>query len=134
MKYGLFLIIILLAVGGCSFTQDDAESDAITQSFNNFVGALVKEDWRAAYDLRSISLNQSYPFEEFIKDCEQDKDYYKVTWRGAFLSNISVTEKKDASARVKLGNGSESIIDFIKEDNIWKINRLGTKIIPRSGP
>jgi len=134
MKYiNLLSIAVILLFINCISTSDDpkvntADIEPIKKSFTTFADAMVKGDLKAAYDLTGGLYRKFQPYADFEREYNQNKEYLVLRFQGAFLSNISAVEN-EATARLKYGTAEETIVEFIKEGNIWKIKRMGRRLI-----
>ena len=135
---GFIVLIGLLAIGclgGCvsSETQSDPsvvdsavikERNSINAAFSNVCRLMLNGETKTVYD-KYLSKNprelQSY--EEFAKEYETNRKFWLELFNGAMLKHIAPVDKL-ASALVLWGNGKSSLIEFSKEDGVWKINYL----------
>jgi hypothetical protein len=100
------------------------EKQAIAKNFNIVCKAMLRGDIETVYQkYLSSSLQNLSSYDEFVKDYNLNKENYLVLFKGAVLKQIS-PENDLASVIVVWGNGEGEIIEFSKENNIWKIRSL----------
>jgi hypothetical protein len=103
---------------------DKTEVDLIIKHFNTVCYSILRGDTKAIYDnYLSSSIKESQTYDEFVRDYYSNKETYNKLFSGAILKQIS-PEEKMASAIVVWGSGESSLIEFVKENNTWKINHL----------
>ena len=101
-----------------------ADEDAVIKHFNAVCYSILKGDTKTVYDeYLSASIQKSQSYDEFVNDYNTNKENYIKLFSGAILKQIS-PEDKLASAIVVWGSGEHALIEFAKENNIWKINHL----------
>jgi hypothetical protein len=134
MRYiPLLAVAVFLLSISCISTSDapkvnTADIEPIKKSFSTFIDAMVKGDVKKAYSFTSGIYRKIQSYEEFETDYNKNKADLLLRFQDAFLSNISAVEN-EATARLKYGTGEETIIEFMKENNIWKIKRMGRRLI-----
>jgi len=111
----------------------------IIKNFNSVCYAMLKEETQEVYDTYlSAACQGNQSLDDFLKEYETNKPYWKSLFSGAILKQISPVDNM-ASAIVVWGTGDSVLIEFAKEKDIWKINALrepisifrGTSITPK---
>ena len=110
-------------------TEDKAEISSIKKSFDTLSQAMVDGKLEIAYGLLSATYKLNVPYEQFVKDYNEGRNILVMRYKGASPSNISI-DRNQATARIDCGTGEKVIFNFIKEDNVWKIDRRGERTIP----
>lgn len=132
MKIIIATIFMLLLLSQCVSTPADkpilivkkSTVDAIIKDFNVICYSMLKGDTQTIYaKYLSSSIQDSQSYDEFVTDYETNKETYKRLFSGAILKQIA-PEDNLASAIIVWGNGDSALIEFIKENSIWKINHL----------
>lgn len=133
MKIVIATIFISLLLSQCVSTPVDkpgivvekATVDAIIKDFNAISYSMLKGDTKTVYaKYLSTSIQNSQSYDEFVSDYNANKETYIRLFSGATLKQISSPEGNLVSTIVLWGNGESAVIEFIKENNIWKINHL----------
>jgi len=103
---------------------DKAEVNAVIKHFNEACYSILKGDTKTVYDkYLSASIQKAQSYDEFVNEYNTNKENYIKLFSGAILKQIS-PEDKLTSAIVVWGSGESALIEFAKENNIWKINHL----------
>jgi hypothetical protein len=107
-----------------SIVIDKEAVESVVKNFNGVCYGMLKGDTKTVYDkYLSISVQNNQSYDDFVKDYDSNKETYNKLFSGAILKGVA-TEDKLASAIVVWGTGESSVIEFIKENNTWKINFL----------
>lgn len=137
MKIVIATIFILLLLSQCVSTPADkpilivkkSTVDAIIKDFNTICYSMLKGDTQTIYaKYLSSSIQDFQSYEEFVNDYEANKETYKRLFSGAILKQIA-PEDNLASAIIVWGNGDSALIEFAKENNIWKVNHLRGPVV-----
>ncbi len=126
----LLIAILAITLPDCAGTNGSNSSEAISlkQSFKKLSDAMVKGELETAYNLLSTSYKLSHPFEKFCADYQADKDALITQFKNASLTTVAV-EGNNATARVRWGTGDDQVLDFLNENNIWKLSRKSQRRI-----
>ncbi|HLD35746.1 MAG TPA: hypothetical protein VJC37_03415 [Planctomycetota bacterium] len=138
MRQSFIVLIGLCAIGclgGCvsSETQSDPsvidsvvikERNSINAVFSNICRLMLNGEIKTVYDkYLSKKPRELQGYEEFANEYEANRKSWQELFNGAMLKHIAPVDKI-ASAVVLWGNGDSSLMEFSKEDGVWKINYL----------
>ncbi|MDI6733043.1 MAG: hypothetical protein QME51_02760 [Planctomycetota bacterium] len=130
--FTILSIILSLLLSGCVSSTPAPRIDKsiikeqrlIDDNFKTICNLMLKGKISTVYDKYfSGSLKNLQSYDEFVKGYNENKKSWDLLFKGAILKQIS-PEEKLASAIVVWGTGETSLIEFFKEDKIWKINFL----------
>lgn len=125
-------LISLVVLSGCATTSSSNTSSLqdikdVNNAFTQFSKYMIEGKLDQAYKCLSTAYQSREPYESFVKNY-QDNPSLPLSYRNAFLSNISV-DGREASAQINWGTGEKGLFVFIKEGPTWKIGPKGSKSI-----
>ncbi|MBI4835284.1 MAG: hypothetical protein HY811_10790 [Planctomycetes bacterium] len=126
----LLLAILALILPDCAGTKGSSsvETSGIKQSFNKFSDAMVKGELETAYNLLSSSYKMAQPFDDFCAEYNENKEFLVIQYKNASLTTVAI-EGNNATARVRWGTGEDQVLDFLNENDTWKISRKSQRRI-----
>ncbi|MBI3099658.1 MAG: hypothetical protein HYY93_15725 [Planctomycetes bacterium] len=135
---GLALAMATLTLGcGAGGANHKRAKPALTgdstpqKTFARYNESVLKGDLRTAYDLTSSASRARNSYEQFCRDYQENKAIWDVRLKGAMLSVVSIDDDGlNASGKVIFGDGLSGVVDFVREEGIWRENRFYPINIP----
>lgn len=85
--------------------------------------SILKGDLETAYGLISSNQKATLTLEQFREDCRVNKVKWDLQLKGAVLTVVSYDDDGiNASGMVIFGDGVKGVVDFVREDGIWREN------------
>lgn len=133
MRIVSLLPVLLCAgavLGGCATASEKTDKKnadehqlkvtAIKESFTQLADAMATGNMDKVKQYVSAQEWDRNPFPQFAQEYEQNKMLWQAMFRGAYLKTIGI-DNNVASAIVIWGTSESALVEFIWEDNIWKL-------------
>lgn len=139
MKITRICLVAILAITGSVFlingcaggSQTKTAEKNIRESFSIFSQSMVSGDLDTAYGYLSDYYKRANALtpEKFKQDYETNKNDLMIFYKNSLIKAVGVDLQENAASVLRTwGGNGEQLVEFIKEDNIWKINRVGRHI------